>query len=75
MKAFNDLKLRGVADILIAITDGPKGMPEARGAVFPAITLQTCIVHLICNSLDYTHAPRRGDEIFDASVKLPEPGV
>jgi len=53
MKVFNDLKTRGVADILIAVTDGLKGMPEALGVVFPATTLQTCIVHLIRNSLDY----------------------
>jgi putative transposase len=53
MKVFNDLKTRGVADMLIAVTDGLKGMPEALGAVFPATTLQTCIVHLIRNSLDY----------------------
>jgi transposase-like protein len=53
MKVFNDLKTRGVNDILIAVTDGLKGMPEALGAVYPATTLQTCIVHLIRNSLDY----------------------
>jgi len=53
MKVFNDLKTRGVNDILIAVTDGLKGMPEALAAVFPATTLQTCIVHLIRNSLDY----------------------
>ena len=53
MKVFNDLKTRGVADILIAVTDGLKGMAEALGAVFPATTLQTCIVHLIRNSMDY----------------------
>src|SRR3546814_20493841 len=53
MKVFNELKTRGVHDILIAVTDGLKGMPEALAAVFPATTLQTCIVHLIRNSLDY----------------------
>lgn len=53
MKVFNDLKTRGVADILIAVTDGLKGIGEALGAVFPTTTLQTCIVHLIRNSLDY----------------------
>jgi transposase-like protein len=53
MKVFNDLKTRGVADILIAVTDGLKGIGEALSAVFPAATLQTCIVHLIRNSLDY----------------------
>jgi transposase-like protein len=53
LKVFNDLKTRGVSDILIAVTDGLKGIGEALGAVFPATTLQTCIVHLIRNSLDY----------------------
>jgi putative transposase len=53
MKVFNDLKTRGVGDILIAVTDGLKGIAEALGAVFPGTTLQTCIVHLIRNSLDY----------------------
>jgi transposase-like protein len=53
MKVFNDLKTRGVNDILIAVTDGLKGMPEALGAVFAATTLQTCIVHLIRNSLEF----------------------
>jgi putative transposase len=53
MKVFNDLRTRGVNDILIAVTDGLKGMPEALATVFPATTLQTCIVHLIRNSLDY----------------------
>ena len=53
MKVFNDLKTRGCNDILIAVTDGLKGMPEALAAVYPETTLQTCIVHLIRNSLDY----------------------
>ena len=53
MKVFNDLKTRGVDDILIAVTDGLKGMAEALAVVYPATTLQTCIVHLIRNSLDY----------------------
>ena len=53
MKVFNDLKTRGVGDVLIAVTDGLKGMPEALGAVFPETTIQTCVVHLIRNSLDY----------------------
>ena len=53
MKVFNDMKTRGCNDILIAVTDGLKGMGEALGVVYPATTLQTCIVHLIRNSLDY----------------------
>jgi transposase-like protein len=53
LKVFNDLKTRGVNDILIAVTDGLTGIGEALAAVFPATTLQTCIVHLIRNSLEY----------------------
>lgn len=53
MKVFADLKARGCQDILIAVTDGLKGMSEALAAVFPATTLQTCIVHLIRHSLDF----------------------
>jgi len=52
MRVFNELKTRGVEDILIAVTDGLKGMPEALEAVFPRTTLQTCVVHLIRNSLE-----------------------
>ena len=53
MKVFADLKARGCQDILIAVTDGLKGMSEALAAVFPATTLQTCIVHLIRHSLEF----------------------
>ena len=52
LKVFNDLRTRGVVDILIAVTDGLKGIGEALGAAFPSTTLQTCIVHLIRNSLE-----------------------
>jgi putative transposase len=53
MKVFAELQARGCHDILIAVTDGLKGMSEALAAVFPATTLQTCIVHLIRHSLEY----------------------
>jgi transposase-like protein len=53
MKVVSDLRNRGVEDILIAVVDGLKGFPEAIGAVFPKTTIQTCIVHLIRNSLAY----------------------
>jgi len=52
LKVFNDLKTRGCADILIAVTDGLKGMSEALTVAYPATTLQTCLVHLIRNSLE-----------------------
>jgi transposase-like protein len=53
MKVFTDLKTRDCQDILIAVSDGLKGMSEALAAVYPATTLQTCIVHLIRHSLDF----------------------
>jgi len=68
MKVFNDLKTRGVNDILIAVTDGLKGMPEALSAVYPATTLQTCIVHLIRSSLDY--ASWKDRKPLAAAIKL-----
>jgi transposase-like protein len=52
LKVFTDLKVRGCQDILIAVTDGLKGMPEALEAAYPCTTLQTCLVHLIRNSLE-----------------------
>jgi putative transposase len=57
MQVLSELKQRGVSDILICCVDGLKGFPEAIEAVFPQTTVQTCIVHLIRNSLKYV--PRR----------------
>ena len=53
LKVFTDLKHRGVADILVAVVDGLRGFPEAIEAVFPRTQIQTCIVHLIRNSLNH----------------------
>ena len=53
LKVFNDLKTRGAEDILICVVDGLRGFPEAIEAVFPKAMIQTCIVHLIRNSLNY----------------------
>ena len=55
LKVFNDLKTRGCHDILIAVTDGLAGMGDALEVNYPATTLQTCIVHLIRNSLSYAN--------------------
>ena len=41
LKVMNELKTRGVNDILIAVVDGLKGFPEAIGTVFPLTTVQT----------------------------------
>ena len=57
MQVLSELKQRGVRDILICCVDGLKGFPEAIEAIYPATTVQTCIVHLIRASLRYV--PRR----------------
>lgn len=49
----NELKNRGVEDVLLAVVDGLKGFPEAIRAVFPEAMVQTCIVHLLRHSLDF----------------------
>jgi transposase-like protein len=59
MKVFTDLKTRGCHDILIAVTDGLTGMSEALAAVYPATTLQTCIVHLLRHSLEFANWKQR----------------
>jgi putative transposase len=64
MAVLNELRHRGVSDILICCVDGLKGFPEAIEAIFPKTTVQTCIVHLIRASLRYV--PRRQ---YEAVVK------
>lgn len=53
LKTLNDLKNRGVRDILILACDGLKGLPDAVEAAFPKAVVQTCIVHMIRNSLRF----------------------
>lgn len=53
LSVVNELKNRGVQDILIACVDGLKGFPDAINAVFPLTQIQICIVHIIRNSLAY----------------------
>jgi putative transposase len=53
LRVMTELKNRGVEDVLIAVVDGLKGFPQAINAVFPQAQIQTCIVHLIRNSLDF----------------------
>jgi|tagenome__1003787_1003787.scaffolds.fasta_scaffold20669943_1 putative transposase len=53
LRVMNELRNRGVEDVLIAVVDGLKGFPDAIRAVFPEATVQTCIVHLMRHSLDF----------------------
>ena len=67
LRVMNELRNRGVEDILIAVVDGLKGFPDAITAVFPEAEVQTCIVHLLRHSpglrlLQGPQAGRRGAE-------------
>ncbi|MEK9213404.1 transposase, partial [Sphingomonas sp. 2378] len=53
LRVMNELRNRGGEDILLAVVDGLKGFPEAITAVFPDAVVQTCIVHLLRNSMDF----------------------
>ena len=60
LRVMNELKSRGVGDILLAVVDGLKGFPDAIVAVFPEAQVQTCIVHLLRGSLAFvSFADRR----------------
>ena len=67
MQVLNDLKTRGVRDILICCVDGLTGFPDAIEAIFPLTTVQTCLVHLIRSSLKYV--PRREREQVARDLK------
>ncbi len=53
LRVMTELKKRDLSDVLIAVVDGLKGFPEAITASFPQAQIQTWIVHLIRNSLDF----------------------
>lgn len=53
LRVMGELKSRGVEDIMLAVVDGLKGFPEAIISVFPDAIVQTCIVHLVRNSLNF----------------------
>ena len=68
LKVMNELRHRGVEDVLLAVVDGLKGFPEAITAVFPEASVQTCIVHLIRHSLNYCNWKERA--AVAAALKL-----
>lgn len=64
----NDLKNRGVQEILIACMDGLKGLPDAIKTVYPDVNIQTCIVHQIRNSLKYIASKDKKSFIKDLKL-------
>ncbi len=71
----NDLKSRGINDIMIACVDGLKGFPEAIKTLFPNTEVQLCVVHQIRNSIKYVASkdqkPFMTDlkEVYQATTK------
>ena len=55
LRVLNELKSRGVQDVLIAVCDGLTGLPEAINAVWPQTKVQTCVVHLLRASLRWVN--------------------
>lgn len=53
MTMLTELRNRGVRDVLITCCDGLKGLPDAVRTIWPDTTVQTCVVHLVRNSLRY----------------------
>lgn len=64
----NELKNRGVEDILIACIDGLKGFPEAIKTVFPNTTIQSCIIHQIRNSIKYVASKEQKEFMRDLKL-------
>jgi putative transposase len=63
-----ELRNRGVDDVLMAVCDGLKGLPDAIGEVWPQTVVQTCVVHLLRNSFRYA-----GRQHWDAIAKALKP--
>lgn len=55
LRVMNELRARGVEDVLIAVCDGLRGLPEAINAVWPEARVQTCVVHLVRASLRWVN--------------------
>lgn len=52
-RVLTELKNRGVADVLMLVCDGLKGLPDAVATVWPRTIVQTCVIHLLRNSFRY----------------------
>jgi len=69
----NELKNRGVDDILIACVDGLKGFPEAINSAFPKTETHLCIVHMIRNSIKYVGSKYQKEFIADLKTVYKAP--
>lgn len=67
MQIFDEIKARGVEDIFFISMDGVSGLEEGARAIFPNVTVQRCMVHLIRNAIKYV--PSKDYKAFTASLK------
>lgn len=67
LSVLNDLKNRGVQDVLVFCVDGLNGCKEAIGAVYPFAKIQKCIIHQIRSSMKYI--PYKDRKLFAADLK------
>lgn len=67
MQIFDEIKARGVEDILFISMDGVSGLEEGAKAIFKEVIVQRCIVHLIRNSIKYV--PSKDYKAFTASIR------
>ena len=67
MQIFDEIKTRGVEDVLFISMDGVSGLEEGARSIFPNVTVQRCVVHLIRNSIKYV--PNKDYKPFTAQLK------
>lgn len=67
MHIFDEIKKRGVEDVLFISIDGVSGLEEGAKAIFPNVVVQRCIVHLIRNSIKYI--PSKDYKAFTTQLK------
>lgn len=67
MQIFDEIKSRGVEDVLFISMDGVSGLEDGAKAIFPKVTVQRCIVHLIRNSIKYV--PNKDYKVYTAGLK------
>ena len=73
LSVLNDLKARGIEDILIACIDGLKGFPEAINTAFPKTEVQLCVVHQIRNSLKHVASKNQKEFMVDLKTVYQAP--
>ena len=67
MQIFDEIKTRGVEEVLFISMDGVSGLEEGAKSIFPNVTVQRCVVHLIRNSIKYV--PNKDYKPFTAQLK------